>query len=96
MMDEFDRIMVMIEAGHLSLHEMPEPDADSPTMLIAVNERDLLMIGLALPLMQMTWPCLGEMSEEFQHRLMALVRVQRPEWITSQHDTGDAGEGGLI
>jgi len=93
-MDAFNRVMLQIEAGHLALHAMPEPDAESDTLLAALNERDLLMIGLALPVLQMTWPCLGAMSEEFQHRLMALVRVQRPEW-TNPPTTGDAGEGRL-
>lgn len=94
-MDAFNRVMLQIEAGHLALHAMPEPDADSDTLLVAVNERDLLMIGLALPVLQMMWPCLGAMSDEFQQRLLALIRVQRPEW-TNPSTTGEAGEGRLI
>ena len=91
-MDDFTRITLAIEMAHQSLHTMPEPDAESDICLVALTERDLLMIGLALPVMQLAFPCLGDVSEEFQHRLMDLVRVQRPDWIKNGETEGTDDE----
>lgn len=81
-LNEFARVLAQMEEAHLAIHMMPPDDAESDTMLVALTERELLMVGLALPVMQLAWPCLGGDSQVFQHRLLDLVRVQRPEWTT--------------
>ncbi len=88
-----DRAYSMLDVAHAVFHTMPEPDADTETCLLALGERDLLMIGMALPALEILFlqsgiDCLHEANAELQHRIMEVIRVQKPHWVIS------GGEGG--
>lgn len=82
-MSDLIRALAMIERGHLALHAMEDPGPDTDTIMVALTERDLLLVGMALPVMELPFPCLGDVSLEFQKRLMELVYAQRPDWTLS-------------
>jgi hypothetical protein len=74
-----------LQASHEAFHRMEAPTPDSPTAVFAMTERDLLLIGMALPAMEVLFlqsgiSCFYEASADLQRRVMEVVRVQRPEW----------------
>lgn len=82
-MNEWDRIERLIEGAHMAIHAMDTPGPDSETITVALAERDLVLVGMALPVLQIAFPCLGEASHDLQVRLMELVSAQRPDWTVS-------------
>lgn len=82
----------MLEAGHEAFHQLPEPTPDDVTMLMALTERDLLLIGMALPCLEVMFidtGCFHDSSKHLQERLTECLRVQRPEWVAKEVSSED-------
>lgn len=80
------RTLHMLREAHKAFHTMPTPTAESDTLLMSLAERDLLLIGMALPAMELLFlqsgvACFTEASKELQNRFMEVVQAQRPEWV---------------
>lgn len=84
----------MLDLAHLSLHGMEdEIDADSPTLTMALNEREILLICAGLPALEVFYPCLHEDSAHFQARLIELARAQQPDFEHFDYGSERPGEG---
>jgi hypothetical protein len=84
--EAFDRTLLLFDAAHRIIHDMPDSGPETDTCLVSLSERDLVAIGLALPVMQLTYPCLGEVATEIQSRLIEIVSVQRPDWLIGREE----------
>lgn len=78
---------MFLMAGHAAFHEMEDPGPDDPTVHVTLHERDLLLLGMALPALEIlfrqligTGACFHEASLDLQHRLMEVTKAQHPEW----------------
>lgn len=70
--------LLMVAQGAAQIAQM-EADYED-TMFMALTERDVLLIGCALPALQSIHLEIGPASENLQLRLVETVRVQKPEW----------------
>ena len=75
-----DGFIKALEASHQALHEMDVPGPDSETILATLTERDLVLIGMALPLLELTYPCTHDASRDLQNRLVEVTVTQQPHW----------------
>lgn len=78
--------MLMMEAAHQVIHER-ENDVED-TLFLALCEREVLLVGLALACLWFDYPCLSDDSRDLQRRLVELTQAQKPDWLVQ----GDAEE----
>ena len=83
------KALVFLMAGHEAFHEMEDPGPDDETVTVSLHERDMLLVGMALPALEILFmdligtQCFHDASLDLQRRLMEVTKVQHPEWTRS-------------
>lgn len=73
------KVETLLTNAHAAVHAMEVgPEVDAVTTQL--HERDLILIAMGMPLIHMTFPCLGPELRELQERLIEIVSAQFPEW----------------
>lgn len=83
----------IMDRGHELVHLMSEEvDEGSPALTMALNEKEILLIVVALPALEVFYPCLHEDSLHLQARIIELAQFQQPEFKFFNYDDS-GGEG---
>lgn len=91
---KLNHFLFLLDVGHEAFHRIDEPGPDDPVTLVSLNERDILLIGMALPSLEALFyqltgeACFNEASRELQERLLELVREQNPDWTPRGREAG--------
>lgn len=82
------KVEALLTNAHAAVHAMEVgPEIDAVTARL--HERDLILIAMGMPLIHMTFPCLGDELRELQARLIEIVSAQFPEWgVDYEEDEG--------
>lgn len=86
-MDEHERLrekqerllykLSVIETSHQAVHDtVNDPEV---TTVFALGYQDMLLLGLALAVVTLQYPCLYAVSESLQLRILEVVQVQQPD-----------------
>ena len=72
------RVPYILEAAHQAIHDFPHDFQE--VVVVALTRRDILMIGTALILLELEYPCLRPENADLQGRVSELREVQQPDW----------------
>lgn len=77
---DLHRALELIDAAHHTVHETAFDPQE--TVTVALAQRDLILLSIALSLLTFSYPCLNDENTDLQKRIRELMRTQKPEWCT--------------